>query len=58
MIDYESLSLEEQTMYDEARMTHGQRYQAAQDRTFLQHKLLIGFFTLVMIVYLIEPLFT
>lgn len=56
MTAYENMTPEEQAIYTEARMTHGQRQQAAQDRTFIQHRLLIGFFLLIWAVTMIEPL--
>lgn len=42
--------------YDEARMTHGQRQQAAQDWKTAQHAILAGLALLIAAVYLIEPL--
>lgn len=41
---------------DEPRMTHGQRYQAAQDWRTLQHAIVAAIFALSFAVCLIEPL--
>lgn len=56
MLDYEKLSPEEQDKYDEARMTHGQRYQAERDWREFQYYIIYSIIVLVFAVTMLEPL--
>lgn len=56
MIDYEKLTPEEKELYDEARMTHGERYQAAQDWHDVKVFMTVGLFVILSLLYLLDPL--
>lgn len=49
------MNRQDMALYEEARMTHGQRYQAAQDWKTAQRILLAGLFALVLLISFIEP---
>ena len=49
------MTREDMARYEEARMTHGQRYQAAQDWNTAQKIMLSGLFALVLLISFIEP---
>lgn len=57
MTAYENMSREDRVRYEEAHMTHGQRYQAECDWHDFQVIGAIALFVLVLALCLIEPLF-
>lgn len=56
MAAYKDMNPQERAAYDDARMTHGQRQQAARDWKEAQHLILIGLGILAWAVAMIEPL--